>query len=127
MLSDQRRIFLKFYSALSRLRVDELMDASSFLCETTCYGSFSSHEATSSPLSQPFPGQRTAWDCLSEQGTLLGKFTPGRLGKRGQFMDMTHRILLLISERIMYRTQATLNQEIFQNYIKHVIFIQLLS
>lgn len=42
-------------------------------------------------------------------------------------MDMTLRILLLISERIMSRTQAILNQEIFQNYIKNEIFIQLLS
>ena len=33
------------------------MNASSLLCETTCYGPFSGHEATSSPRSKPFLGK----------------------------------------------------------------------
>ena len=85
------------------------MNASSLLRETTRHGPFSGHEATSSPLSKAIPRQRTAWEHLSEQGTLLGKLTPRRAGKTGQFMGMTHGILLLISERVVSRTQANLN------------------
>lgn len=66
-------------------------------------GPLSGPEATPSPLSKPSLGEEQLG--LSEQGTLLGKFTPERkVVKTGKFTEMTHRTSLPISRRAMFRT-----------------------